>query len=112
MPQRSSMRISTREKNSLRAQKESRANIHSAKVKETHSDIVIAKKNTHMNLREAGVVKRPLLKYEIPRRIVSKTKAIREYIDGFKSIIHFPPEKFHQKPEQSYLLTDISYLNI
>jgi hypothetical protein len=87
IPQRSSRRISTKEKNSLRAQKESRANIHSAKVKQIHSDIVIARKNTHMNLTEAGIFKRPLLKYEINKRIVSRTKAIGEYIDGFKSII-------------------------
>jgi hypothetical protein len=78
MPQRSSRRISTKEKNSLRAQKESRANIHSARVKENHSDIVIARKNIHTNLKEAGIVKRSLLRYEIARRIVSKAKAIRE----------------------------------
>jgi hypothetical protein len=78
MPQRSSRRISTKEKNSLREQKESRANIHIARVNESHSDIVIARKNTHTNLKEVGIVKRFLLRYEIARRIVRKAKAIRE----------------------------------
>ena len=65
-----------------------------------------------MNLTEAGIVKRPLLKCEIPKRIVSRTKAIGEYIDGFKSIISLPSGKFHRKSGQSYLLADSSYLNI
>ena len=74
MPQRSSKRISTSEKNSLRAQKEKKASIHNAKVKENHSDTDIVKKNTQINLAWPGTAKRPLLKYEIIRRSVSKRK--------------------------------------